>query len=119
MALTLTRNRIACALLTTALCVGMAAPAALAQTAGQDMKDAGHETKNATKDVGHGVAKGTKKAYHKTEHGTEKAYDKTKEGTEKGYHKTAQGTKKVVHGTARATEHGANKVEDKTTPNQQ
>jgi hypothetical protein len=101
------KNRIGCALLTTALCIGMAAPAALAQTAGQDMKDAGHETKNATKDVGHGVAKGTKKGWHKT-----------KAGTEKAYHKTAQGTKHVVHGTAHATEHGASKVEDKTDPNQ-
>jgi hypothetical protein len=65
-----------------------------AQTAGQDMKNAGHETKEAAKDTGRGIKKGTKT----------------------GYHKTKRGTKKVVHKTARATEHGAEKVEDKTAP---
>jgi len=117
MALTHTRNRIGGALLASALCMGMAVPAAMAQTAGQDMKDAGHETKNATKDVGHGIAKGTKKGWHTTKSGTEKVASGTKHGTEKAYDKTKSGTKHVVHGTARATEHGANKVEDKTEPN--
>lgn len=49
----------------------------------QDMKSAGHETKNATVDAGHGVATGTKKAYHKTKHVTKKAYHGTVHGTEK------------------------------------
>ena len=61
----------------------------IAQTASQDMKNAGTETKNAAKDTGHGV---------KT--GTEKAYDKTSSGTKTAYHKTANGTK-----TARSEEH--------------
>lgn len=47
----------------------------------QDMRDAGHETKNAAKDAGHGVKQGTKKAYHKTKHGTKKAWHKTKSTT--------------------------------------
>lgn len=44
----------------------------------QDMKDAGHETKNAAKDVGHATKKGTKKAYHATKNGTKKVWHKTK-----------------------------------------
>jgi len=47
----------------------------------QDMKDAGHDSKDAAKDVGHGVKQGTKKAYHKTQHGTKKAWHKTKDTT--------------------------------------
>ncbi len=35
----------------------------------QDMKSAGHETKDAAIDTGHGIKKGTKKGYHKTKHG--------------------------------------------------
>ena len=49
---------------------------ALAQTASQDLKNAGTSTKNATKSAGSGISKGTKKAYHKTKHGTKKAYHK-------------------------------------------
>jgi hypothetical protein len=44
----------------------------------QDMKDAGHEAKNATKDAAHGTKEGTRKAYHATKRGTKKAYRKTK-----------------------------------------
>ncbi len=51
-------------------------------SAKQDMKDAGHETKDAAQDAGHSVKKGTKKAYHKTKRGTKKAYHKTKNTTE-------------------------------------
>jgi hypothetical protein len=53
----------------------------------QDMKDAGHETKEAAKDTGRGVKQGTKKAYHKT-----------KRGTKKAWHKTADTTKGAVNG---------------------
>jgi Ni/Co efflux regulator RcnB len=53
----------------------------------QDMKDAGHETKDAAKDTGRGVKQGTKKAYHKT-----------KRGTKKAWHKTADTTKGAVNG---------------------
>ncbi len=49
---------------------------AVAQTAGQDLKNAGSDTKSATKSAGSGVSKGTKKAYHKTKSGTKKAYHK-------------------------------------------
>ncbi len=60
--------------LTTAM--ALALPSAHAQTAGQDMKNAGSDTKNATKSAGHGISKGTKTGYRKTKHGTKKAYHK-------------------------------------------
>ena len=96
-------------------------------TAKQDMKDAGSDTKNAVKKTGHGIATGTKKAASATKNGTEKAYDKTKDGTKtaasktkegtvKAYDKTKAGTKKVVHGAAKGTAKTADKVEDKTAP---
>ena len=47
----------------------------------QDMKDAGHESKDAVRDTGRGVDHGTKKAYRKTKHGTKKAWHKTKDTT--------------------------------------
>lgn len=51
------------------------------QGAGQDIKDAGHSTKEATKKTGRKVKRGTKKATHKaakkTRHGAEKVEDKT------------------------------------------
>ena len=50
-------------------------------SAKQDMKDAGHETKNAAKDAAHGTKVGTKKAYHSTRNGTRKAWHKTKNTT--------------------------------------
>jgi len=59
---------------------------AQAQTVGQDMHDAGHDTAHASKTVAHKTAHGTKVGYHKTVH-----------ATRKGYHKTERGTKKVVH----------------------
>lgn len=58
------------------------------QSAGQDMKDAGRETKNAAKDVGSATKKGAKK--------------------------TGKAAKKGVNKGASETEKGANKVEDKT-----
>lgn len=63
---------------------GLGCGLAMGQSAGQDMKDAGKDTKAAAVHTGHATAKTTKKAYHKTKHGTQKAY-----------HKTVQGTKKV------------------------
>jgi hypothetical protein len=108
------RNRMGTFVVSAALVAGGVAPVVLAQTAGQDIKHAGTDTKDAAKATGHGVAKGTTKAYDKTKEGTEKGYDKTKAGTKKAYHKTTAGTKHVVHKSATATEHGADKVEDKT-----
>ena len=62
--------------LTTALLLTSPAASLFAQTASQDMKNAGSDTKSATKSAGSGVSKGTKKAYHKTKSGTKKAYHK-------------------------------------------
>ncbi len=56
--------------------LSLSAAMASAQTATQDMKNAGTNTKNATKSAGSGISKGTKKAYHKTKKGTKKAYHK-------------------------------------------
>jgi len=53
------------------------------QTAGQDMKTAGHDTKDAAKSTGRGVKKGTKTGYRKTKNGTKKAYHKTGSGVAK------------------------------------
>jgi uncharacterized protein (UPF0333 family) len=47
----------------------------------QDMKDAGHDTKNAAKSAANGTKKGTKKAYSSTKNGTKKAASKTKNAT--------------------------------------
>ena len=41
-----------------------------AQTVGQDMHDAGHDTAHATKTVAHKTVRGTKVATRNTEHGT-------------------------------------------------
>jgi len=62
---------------------GWSQPSFTSQDSGakQDMKDAGHESKDAVKDAGHGVKQGTTKAYHKTKHGTKKAWRKTKDTT--------------------------------------
>jgi hypothetical protein len=46
----------------------------------QDMKAAGHDTKDAAVNTGHGVKTGTEKAYHGTKRGTKKVYHKTKHG---------------------------------------
>jgi hypothetical protein len=65
---------------------------AFAQTAGQDLKSAGHETKEAAKDAGKGTGKAAKT----------------------GARKTKNGVKKGAHATASGVEKGADKVEDKT-----
>lgn len=65
--------------LAAAITVSMSAGFAVAQNdsgAKQDMKAAGHETKDAAKDTGHGIKQGTKKAYHKTRRGLHKAHRK-------------------------------------------
>ena len=63
------------------------------QSAKQDMKDAGHETKDAAKDAGSATKKGTKKAYHKTKNGTKKGWDKTKNTTEGAVNGAKEGAK--------------------------
>jgi Ni/Co efflux regulator RcnB len=59
----------------------------------QDMKDAGHETKNAAKDAGRGTKEGTKKAYHSTKRGTKKAWHKTKSTVKGGAEGAKEGAK--------------------------
>ena len=60
----------------------------------QDMKDAGHETRDAAQDAGHGVKQGTRKAYHKTKRGTKKAWHKTKDTTSGAVEGGKEGAKK-------------------------
>ena len=62
------------------------------QSPKQDMKDAGHATKNAAKDTGHA----TKNTAKRTGHATKRT------------------SKSAAHKTARKTRQGAEKVEDKT-----
>jgi predicted small secreted protein len=59
---------------------------------GQDVKDAGHATKDAATT----------------------ATKKTKNGTTKAYHASKNGAKKVVHKSANETAEGADKVSQKT-----
>jgi hypothetical protein len=85
--------------LCSALCVGGAfLPVVRAQSSNpgfkQDMRNTGHDTKQATKSASHHVQHGTKKAWHKTKHTT----------------------KKVTHKAAHKTDRGARKVERKTSP---
>ena len=63
--------------------LGWSQPFSPSQDSGskQDMKDAGHESKDAAKDAGQRVKQGTEKAYHKTKHTTKKAWHKTKDTT--------------------------------------
>ena len=71
-------NKLVTAALTALLALGSSAFASTPQDGTkQDMKSAGHETKDAAVDTGHGIKTGTKKAYHKTKHGVKKAYHKT------------------------------------------
>jgi type IV secretory pathway TrbL component len=76
--------------------LGWSQPSSPSQDTGakQDMKDAGHETKDAAKDAGHSVKQGTKKAYHKTKHGTKKAWHKTKDTTTGAVDGAKEGAKK-------------------------
>jgi hypothetical protein len=103
-------------LLAAGLAVGLGSGAAYAQDAGQDMKDAGHATKDAAVDTGHATkdaakdtGHATKKVYHKTAHGTAVAADKTADGAKVVGHDTKVGAEDVGHGTkvaAKDTAHG-------------
>jgi len=75
---------------------GFGQPGFAAQDSGakQDMKDAGHETKDAAKDAAHGTKQETKKAYHKTKRGTKKAWNKTKDTTKGAVDGGKEGAKK-------------------------
>jgi len=100
-------------------------------SAKQDMKAAGTDTKNAAMNTGHAVSTGTTKAYDKTAGGTKTTADKTASGTKAAYRTTEEGTKTatdktvsgtktvgkdVGHGTkvaAQDTANGTKKVGDK------
>ncbi|HWZ12958.1 MAG TPA: hypothetical protein VNX22_07465 [Acidobacteriaceae bacterium] len=69
------------ALLAGAVAVGMCGTVVAQETAKQDMKDAGHDTKMAAKHTGHAVKKGTKKAYHKTKSGVHHTAAKVEQKT--------------------------------------
>lgn len=73
------------------LAVGLAS-GAYAQTAGQDMKRAGEDTKDATKSAAQGTGKAVKKGVTKTTHAS----------------------KVATHKVAKTVDKGAQKVEDKT-----
>lgn len=82
-------------LLILSLSVGLAGMAFGAQeqtqSPKQDMKDAGHATKDAAKDTGRATKKTAKK--------------------------TGRATKRATNKAARKTEHGAEKLDEKTKPN--
>lgn len=67
-------------------------------SAKQDMKDAGHDTKTAAKDVGHGTKTAATDVGHGTKTGTKKAYNATKHGTKKVWTKTKNTTKGAADG---------------------
>lgn len=71
------------------LLVSLLGVGGFAQSAGQDMKDAGAATKSAGQDVG----SATKKTAKKSKSGVKK-------GTHKAAHKTKQGASKVENSTA-------------------
>lgn len=72
---------------------------------GQDLKNAGHDTADATKTAAHDTAHGTKKVYHKTANGTKTAAHDTAHATKVTAGKTAYNTRKV-----------GDKIADKPTP---
>ncbi len=78
---------------------------ALAQTAGQDMHTAGHDTRNAADDTGHAVKTGTRKTYHATARTTRTATHKTVHATRTVAHKTADGTRTATDKTVDGTKH--------------
>ena len=54
----------------------------LAQTAGQDIKNAGHDTVDATKKTAHKTAHATKKGAHKVARATKKGAAKVEQKTD-------------------------------------
>jgi hypothetical protein len=85
-------------------------------TAKQDIKAAGTDTKDAAKDTGHAVSTGSKKAYHKTANGTKTATDKTVSGTKTVGKDIGHGTKVAAKDTANGTKKVGDKVAGKPDP---
>lgn len=98
-------KKIAITLAAAALSFGLSVGAYAQDTASQDMKDAGQQTKNGAKEVGHGTSNAAKGVAHGTTTGAKKVGSTTKNTT-----------KKVVHKGAQKTDEGATKVEGKTQP---
>jgi hypothetical protein len=73
---------------TAGLAMGLGAGVASAQTAGQDMKDAGHSTKNAAVDTGHATKRVAKKTVHGTKHVATKTGHATKHAAVATGHRT-------------------------------
>jgi Ni/Co efflux regulator RcnB len=75
---------------------GWSQPSSQSQDNGakQDMKDAGHESKDAAKNAGRSVKQGTKKTYHKTKRGTKKAWHKTENTTNGAVDGAREGAKR-------------------------
>lgn len=66
-------------------------PLVMAQTAGQDMKAAGHDTKGAAVNTGHATKRVAKKSYRGTKH----VAKKTGHGIEKGATATGHATENL------------------------
>lgn len=77
---------------TAALACALAMPMLAQDGAKQDLKNAGHATKEAAKDTGSAVKKGTVKGAKATKHGTAVGATKTARGT-KSVAKKATGDK--------------------------
>jgi Ni/Co efflux regulator RcnB len=58
----------------------------------QDMKNAGHDTKDAARDTGHGVKNGTQKAYHSTKRHTKHAAHRTGNAVKGGVNGAREGS---------------------------
>jgi hypothetical protein len=81
-----------------------------AQTVGQDLKGASHDTADASKTVAHKTVHGTKVAARDTVHGTKVAARDTAHGTKVAARDTVHGTKVGAHKTAHATRTGYHKT---------
>jgi hypothetical protein len=89
------KTKLFSAVLLGAVCF-MGVPSILSQSTDpgfkQDMRNAGHDTKDAGKDTGHGIEHGTKKTWHSTKR-------HTKHITHKAAHKTDEGAQHVERST--------------------
>ncbi len=81
-----------CALLIALAGTSVALPVQPDDTAKQDVKDAGHSTKDAAKDTGRATKKGAKATGHAITHTSKKI-------AHKGAQKTGEGAKKVENKT--------------------
>ena len=85
---------------------------AIAQTAGDDMHAAGHDTKKAATNTGHATKKVAKKTAHATKHGAQVTGHDTKVVGEDIGHGTKVGAEKTGHGLKKV----GNKITGKDTP---